>query len=130
MKPQKQSIFYNHKAKIALKKKQDSKAGQYYTQALEKDPTNGDALIDYALYSADNKDYIKSELLYTRASVLPEKMKQALLGKAQLYLNMQDHSSALKTLQKAYQRFPDLHYLPEQIDIIQNIIRTKNKVSI
>ena len=130
MKPQKQSIFYNHKAKIALKKKQDSKAGQYYTQALEKDPTNGGALIDYALYSADNKDYIKSELLYSRASVLPEKMKQALLGKAQLYLNMQDHSSALKTLQKAYQRFPDLHYLPEQIDIIQNIIRTKNKVSI
>ncbi len=58
------------------------------------------------------------------------RMKQALLGKAQLYLNMQDHSSALKTLQKAYQRFPDLHYLPEQIDIIQNIIRTKNKVSI
>lgn len=126
----KQSIFYHHKAKIALKKKQATQVDKYYTLALEKDPTNGDALIAYALYLADKKDYIKAELLYSRAAVIPENIKQALLGKAQLYLNMQNHSSALKTLQNTYRRFPELHYLPEQIDIIQNIIRTKNKVSI
>ena len=126
----KQSVYYTHKAKIAIKQKQKLKAERYYNIALEKDPTNGSALVDYALYATTEKDYIKAELLYNRAAVLPEQIQQAFLGKAQLYLNMQDHKSALKELQKAYARFPDLHYLPEQIDIIKNIIRTKNKISI
>lgn len=126
----KQSVYYTHKAKIAIKQKQNSKADRYYNLALEKDPTNGSALIDYALYATAQKDYIKSEILYTRAAVIPENMRQALLGKAQLYLNMQDHKSALQALQKAYSRFPDLHYLPAQINIIKNIIRTENKINI
>lgn len=130
MKTVEQSIFYSHKAKVAIKKKQHKQVDSYYQLALENDPTNGDALIDYALYSATEKDYIRAELLYTRAAVLPEKTKQALLGKAQLYLDMQDHKSALQVMQKAYRRFPDLHYLPEQIEIIKNIIRTQAKVTI
>jgi len=125
-----QSIYFTHKAKISLKQNKMVKADSYYNIALEKDPTNGSALIDYALYASTEKDYIKAEILYTRASALPKNMKEAFLGKAQLYLSMQDHESALKELQKAYARFPDLHYLPEQIDIIKNIIRTRNKVSI
>jgi Tfp pilus assembly protein PilF len=129
MKPAKQSVFYTHKAKVAIKKNQNKQAGRFYTLALEKDPTNGDALIDYALYATADKDYVKAELLYTRAAVLPTKMKQALLGKAQLYLNMRDHKSALQELQKVYSRFPELHYLPEQIEIIKNIIRTEVKVN-
>ncbi len=71
-----------------------------------------------------------AEMLYSRAEVIPAKAKQALLGKAQLYLDKQDHQSALSVLQSAYSRFPDLHYLPEQIDIIKSIIRTKNKTAV
>jgi Tfp pilus assembly protein PilF len=129
MKSTKQSVFYTHKAKIAIKKKQHEEAEKFYNMALEKDATNGNALIDYAFYSASTKDYVKAELLYSRAAVIPEKTKQALLGKAQLFLNMQNHTSALQVLQKAYSRFPDLHYLPEQIEIIKNIIRSQTKVN-
>jgi tetratricopeptide (TPR) repeat protein len=125
-----QSVFYAHKAKVAIKKKQPIKVVNYFNTALEKDPTNGDALIDYAIYAVANKDYIKAEVLYTRAAVIPKNMKQALLGKAQLSINNQDYRSALEELQKAYSRFPELNYLPEQINIIKNIIRTKQKVSI
>jgi Tfp pilus assembly protein PilF len=125
-----QSVFYAHKAKVAIKKKQQIKVVNYFNTALEKDPTNGDALIDYATYAVANKDYIKAEVLYTRAAVIPKNMKQALLGKAQLFINNQDYRSALKELQKVYSRFPELNYLPEQINIIKNIIRTKQKVSI
>jgi len=130
MKTVEQSVFYSHKAKVEIKKGQNKRAERYYQLALENDPTNGDALLDYALYSSANKDYIKAELLYSRAVVLPKMMKQALLGKAQLYLNMQDHKSALQVMQKVYSRFPDLHYLPEQIEIIKNIIRTQVKSNI
>ncbi len=43
---------------------------------------------------------------------------------------MLDYKSAIITLQKAYGRFPELHYLPEQIEILKNIVRTKNKATI
>ncbi len=130
MQATKQSVFYMHKAKISIKEKKREQAERYFQLSLEKDATNGDALINYAMYSASHNDYVKAELLYSRASVIPEKMKQALLGKAQLYLDMRNHKSALQELQKAYSRYPDLHYLPEQIEIIKSIIRTEAKVSI
>jgi tetratricopeptide (TPR) repeat protein len=125
-----QSVFFTHKATIAHKDKKYIKTVEYYQLALEKDPTNGEALINFAMYSADRKSYVMAELLFNRAESIPAKAKQALLGKAQLYLDKQDHQSALSVLQNAYSRFPDLHYLPEQMDIIKSIIRTKSKKSI
>ena len=87
------------------------------------------SLIKYALFSSKQNAHIKSELLYIRAQSLPEFEKQALLGKAQLYLNMQNHQGALTQLQKAHNRYPELLNLNEQIQIIKNIIRLKNKNS-
>lgn len=124
-----QSIYFNHKATIASKYKKYTQAVGYYQKSLEKDPTNGEALINFALFSAAREDYIIAELLFNRAEVIPAKAKQALLGKAQLYLDKQDHQAALGVLQNTYSRFPELHYLPEQIDIIKSIIRTKNKTA-
>ncbi|MBU2893036.1 tetratricopeptide repeat protein [Colwellia sp. D2M02] len=124
-----QSIYFNHKATIANQNKQYQKAKNYYQTALEKNPTNGDALINFAFFSVEREDFIIAELLFNRAEVLPAKAKQALLGKAQLYLDKQEHQAALSVLQKAYGRFPDLHYLPEQMQIIKSIIRTESKTT-
>jgi tetratricopeptide (TPR) repeat protein len=125
-----QSVYFNHKATFAQKDNKYDKTVEYYQKSLEKDPTNGEALINFAMYSVDRESYVIAEILYSRAEAIPTKAKQALLGKAQLYLNKQDHQSALSVLQNTHSRFPDLHYLPEQINIIKSIIRTKNKTAI
>ncbi|QBG35678.1 tetratricopeptide repeat protein [Litorilituus sediminis] len=125
-----QSVFYSHKANIAAKQKNKQTALRYYKLALEQDANNGDALIRFAQFALAQKDYINAEIYYTRASVLPKFAKQALLGKAQMYIDMLDYKSAISELQKAYGRYPELHYLPEQMDILKNIIRSKDKTTI
>jgi tetratricopeptide (TPR) repeat protein len=125
-----QSVYFNHKATFAQKDNKYEKTVEYYKKSLEKDPTNGEALINFAMYSVDRESYVMAEILYSRAEAIPTKAKQALLGKAQLYLDKQDHQSALSVLQNTYSRFPNLHYLTEQINIIKSIIRTKNKTAI
>ncbi|TPH18605.1 tetratricopeptide repeat protein [Litorilituus lipolyticus] len=126
----KQSIFYRHKATIAVKKKDIKAAQGYFRLALEQNANNGDALLSFAQLSMAEKDYINAEIYYTRASVLPEFAKQALLGKAQMYIDMLDYKSAISELQKAYGRYPELHYLPEQMEILKNILRTKQKTNV
>lgn len=126
----KQSVFYSHKANIAAKQKKKQVALRYYKLALEQDANNGDALLKFAQFSLAEKDYINAEIYYTRASVLPKFAKQALLGKAQMYIDMLDYKLAISELQKAYGRYPELHYLPEQMDILKNIIRSKDKTTI
>lgn len=122
-----QSMLFVQTANINSKRRKFNIAEDYYKKALDSDPSNGDALLKYALFSSDKKAHIQAELLYIRAESIPEFEKQALLGKAQLYLNMQNHAGALVQLQKAYSRYPELAALSEQIKVIQNIIRLKNK---
>jgi len=122
-----QSVLFVQTANINNKRKQLSVAERYYKKALDADPTNGDALLSYALFSSDKKAHIQAELLYIRAEAIPEFEKQALLGKAQLYLNMQNHEAALVQLQKAYAKYSDMAVLNDQIKVIKNIIRLKNK---
>jgi len=122
-----QSMLFVQTANINSNRNKLNIAEDYYKRALDSDPSNGDALLKYALFLSEKKAHIQAELLYIRAESIPEFEKQALLGKAQLYLNMQNHASALVQLQKAYSRYPELAALSEQINVIKNIIRLKNK---
>jgi len=122
-----QSMLFTQTANINNKRKRFDNAERYFKKALDANPSNGDALIKYALFSSEQNSHIKSELLYIRAEALPDFEKQALLGKAQLYLNMQNHQGALTQLQKAHNRYPELSALLQQIQVIENIIRLKNK---
>jgi tetratricopeptide (TPR) repeat protein len=124
-----QSLLFVQTANINNRRQRFKIAERYYKKALDMNPSNGNALLKYALFSNEQNAYIKSELLYIRAESLPEFEKQALLGKAQLYLNMQNHENALIQLQKAHAKYPELSALAQQIQAIKNIIRLKNKNS-
>jgi tetratricopeptide (TPR) repeat protein len=122
-----QSLFYHHRARISGVLGNTKNTDQFYTQALEKDPVNGDALLDYAKFCTEQKQHVKAELLYIRAESIQSKEKQALLGRAQLYLDMQDYESALIHLKNAYSKFSELYDLKDNIASVQNIIRSRQQ---
>jgi hypothetical protein len=68
---------------------------------------------------------VEAELLYVRAEAVNGVEKKALLGRSQLYIDMQDYPSALKYLNISYQKFPDMAELKNNIEIIENIIRAR-----
>ncbi len=118
-----QSILFTQTANINNKRKKFSQADRNYQKALRLNPANGEALLKYALFASEQHKNIQAETLYIRAEALPEFEKQALLGKAQLYINTLRHKEALTHLQKAFNRYPDLHTVSEQIEVLKNIIK-------
>ena len=124
---QEQSLYFLHRARIENAESKYGQAETYFKRALEKNPASGNALLSYAHFSAERKNFVEAELLYIRAEGIAEVEKKALLGRAQLYIDMQDYESALKHLNIAYQKFPDMVELRTNIEILENIIRAKEK---
>ena len=127
MNDQEQSMFYHHRARVSNAMGNTANTDKFFATALEKNPVNGDVLLDYAQFCAEQKQQVKAELLYIRAESIDSKEKQALLGRAQLYLNMHDYESALIHMQNAYNKFPELYDLKDNIESIQNIIRSRKQ---
>lgn len=120
-----QSQYHLKVAQIQTHKGNISQAEAAFTRSLELDPANGDALIARAQFLIQQKKYIEAELLYMRAEAVAKVEKQALLGRAQLYVHMQDYESALKQLHAVLQKFPDLLYIKDNIDTLENIIKAQ-----
>ena len=58
-----------------------------------------------------------------RAEAIPNAEKRAQLGRAQLYIEMQDYKAALNQL-RLFTKNPDAFEVKDNIEIIENIIRT------
>ena len=123
-----QSLYYAHRARIQHIQNHPELAEHFYVLALDKNPADGDTLLSYAEFSASQKHYVKAELLYTRAESIPTSNKQALLGRAQLYITTKDFHSALVQLKRAFNKFPDLYELKEKIETIENIVRAQDQL--
>lgn len=120
-----QSQYYLHRAEIDSQRKLHASAKNYYKQSLANNPSNSKALLAYANFSAKQGDFVEAELLFIRAEAISGAEKNALLGRSQLYIDMQDYSSALTQLKATYQKFPEMVELRSNIEIIENIVRTK-----
>lgn len=119
------SIFYYHQGQAFAADGQDQAADETYQQAIDLDPSSGRALLRYANFLQQEKRYDKAELLYMRAEGIDVFTKNALLGKAQLYIEMLDYRAALEALRQAYARYPELVGLKDNIEVIESIIRAK-----
>lgn len=119
------SQYYLRRAEIEAHKKNFSTAKGYYQQSLTHNPSNSNALLSYADFSATRGEFVDAELLYIRAEAIPGGEKRALLGRSQLYIEMQDYASALKQLKTTYQKFPEMVELRDNIEIIENIVRAR-----
>src|SRR5690606_35493600 len=119
------SQYYLRRAEIESHKKNFAKAKDHYKRSLTHNPSNSNALLSYADFSVTHGDFVEAELLYIRAEAIPGAEKKALLGRSQLYIDMQDYTSALNQLKATYQKFPDMVELRDNIEIIENIVRAK-----
>lgn len=122
LKPAQQSRYYLHMAQLEVQRKRFTQADQMFNRSLNLDPTNGECLLAYAEFLTKQKDYIRAELLYMRADALSSVEKQAQLGRAQLYIEMQNYKSALELLRQIHQKYPDSAGVKDNIEIIENII--------
>lgn len=120
-----QSLYYLHLASIRSHLGQAGPADTYYRRSLELNPANGETLLAYAAHAVKQKNYVDAELLYMRAEAVSDVEKKALLGRSQLYIQMQDYQAALNQLRSVYQKFPDLVDLRENIEILENIVKTQ-----
>lgn len=120
-----QSLYYFHAASVADARKNRARADRDFQLALEKNPVNSQALLAYAGFLQQRGDSVRAELLYIRAEDLPESEKKALLGRAQLYLDQKDYKSGLIYLRSAYQKYPELTELRENITAVESILRAR-----
>ncbi|HEY6527226.1 MAG TPA: tetratricopeptide repeat protein [Cellvibrionaceae bacterium] len=130
LKRNEQSQFYLLSAQLKSHQGQISVAERLFHQALESDATNTEALLAFAAFFVKQKNYTDAELLYIRAEASPNDQKKAQLGRAQLYIEMQDYKAALNQLRAVLQKNPDAFDVKDNIEIIENIIRTTDTTAL
>jgi predicted Zn-dependent protease len=123
-----QAAYYLQAARIAQHKQQYENANSYYKNSLEKNPVSGDALIGYAEFLLSRKDYVQSELYFLRAEALPDFEKKSMLGRAQMFIESQNYSSAISVLRGVYKKYPEMSELQETIATLENILRNQESV--
>lgn len=119
------SNYFLLSARLSAMRNEVQKADRLFTQSLEANPVNGEALLAYADSLRARKNHTESELLYIRAEAIRATEQKAMRGRAQLYIEMQDYTAALRHLTLTLKKYPDLVDLHRNIEIIENILQAK-----
>jgi tetratricopeptide (TPR) repeat protein len=107
--------FSVYTAQLSLQDGNVKKAMASLNNALEVDPTLGDALLSLANLYKQQQQFTQARLMYVRAEALPEYQLSAWLGLAQIEIDSTNYKSALVLLKKA------LRSQPSRQDLIVNI---------
>lgn len=118
----KQSVIYLYTAELKRNQKQSKSAKSNYENAVNKDPNNGFALLSYANFLVTEKSFIDAETLFLRAEALESTQRHAMLGRAQMYVDVQNYEAALSMLQSVVSRFPNTKGIEDQIEILKKVI--------
>lgn len=121
------SIYYQSQADYFRATKNPADALEYFAKSIQFNPVNGRAIASYAELLRQQKKYAEAGVLYSRLEGLDNYQKSAILGKAQLYIDMDDYKAALVQLRRAYNQFPELILLKEKIDIVENLARSESQ---
>lgn len=119
------SVILLHRAKISQENQQLESAKKDFQQALNFNPNHGEMLIAYADFLASQKQFTQAETLLLRAEALDKTQKQAMLSRAQMYVDLQNFAAALSVLKSVATRYPSTQGIRQQIDILENILITK-----
>lgn len=117
------SRYYMHLAQLTQHQGANAETELTYRKSLEADPTNGNTLILYAGFLGSLNRFIDAELMYIRAEAIHAVEKEAMLGRAQLYIDTRDYQAALKQLSDVLRRYPSMRDLVENIEILENVVR-------
>ncbi|MDU0355661.1 hypothetical protein RS130_18830 [Paraglaciecola aquimarina] len=111
---------------LNLADEQLSAATQAFEQAINLDPTNGDALLALAKLVTQQKQFVHAELLYQRAERIKSLQLPAMLGRAQVYIDQQDFAQALQLLRQTAKAFPKHHGLESNIRSLSQIVNNQS----
>lgn len=123
-----QSRFFVYQAQVALAGNKSSgkhliSARKYLRQAIDSDPANGDALLTLATLLRDQNQSERAVLYYIRAEGLSSFKERAFLGRAQLEIDRQNYSEALRLLRLVVQGNPTRSDVLANIKSLENLMR-------
>lgn len=118
-----QSEFHLQRAIVFSNTNRQSLAVQSFQKSIDIDPSNAKSLLEFARYHHGNNTLVEADTYFTRASAFDETNKQALLGKAQVLIDLEDYRSALKLSREVFGKYPDLTYLSDNIRALENLVR-------
>jgi tetratricopeptide (TPR) repeat protein len=91
-------------------------------EAVELDPSNGEALIVLADAYRTDRDYTRAELMYERASTFELYRENALVSLAQLAIDREDFERALALLRAVVSRNPARADLQRNLETLENLV--------
>lgn len=104
-----------------------SEAMTALAEAIELDPTNGDALVTMAKLKLLADQYAEAELLYLRAEQVEAVAFSAKLGRAQVYIYQGDYETALEIVEALIAENTNRSDLHKNAEIIRNLIRANQQ---
>ena len=118
-----QAQFSVYAAQLSIEKGNTEQAISNLKQALDVNPTLGDALISLASLFKQKQQLTQARLMYVRAQALPEYKLSAWLGLAQIEIDDQNYKAALTLLKKAFNVKPSRQDLVTNIHALEKLVR-------
>lgn len=100
-------------------------ARKHLQAAIDADPTNGEALLTLATLLRDQNRSERAVLYYIRAEALTLFKERALLGRAQLEIDRQNYSEALRLLRAVAIANPNRGDVLANIQSLENLVRSQ-----
>lgn len=112
-----------YQAKLALAQNKPKEATGLLQQIVKQLPDNGEAIISLAQLYRDTKNTERAAMYYLRAEAIEGYEAQAMLGRAQLFINQRQYGEALTLLRKVYKSNPSRTDLLANIQSLENLLR-------
>ncbi|TMO57249.1 tetratricopeptide repeat protein [Pseudoalteromonas phenolica] len=126
---EKSEISY-YLAKINLAKNNYKEAEENFKHSIKVNENNPLALLDYAKFLMRENKFIESEVLFFRAQAFNLTEHHAMLGRAQLYINKSELSSAFELLLKVKEKFPQTVGIERQLEIVEKLATLEQQSNI
>ncbi|MEM8984095.1 MAG: tetratricopeptide repeat protein [Pseudomonadota bacterium] len=123
--PSQQSRYYFIKGRIAEKNGDTAQAVADFRRAIDRDGSNGQALLAYAEGALSSSNATRALLAFQRLAAIPAYRQQGLVGQAKAMIAQQDYPSALQKLKETIDEFPDAYELNTAIQSLTAIVNTR-----
>ena len=110
-------------AKLALAQNKQKEATRLLQDVVKQLPNNGEALMSLAQLYRETKNTERAAMYYLRAEAVDGYAAQAMLGRAQLFINQRQYNEALTLLRKVYKSNPSRTDLLANIQSLENLLR-------
>ncbi len=110
-------------AKLALAQNKQKEATRLLRDVVKQLPNNGEALMSLAQLYRETKNTERAAMYYLRAEAVDGYAAQAMLGRAQLFINQRQYNEALTLLRKVYKSNPSRTDLLANIQSLENLLR-------